>query len=70
MELLQLELARRIRFRSWKDVVVFIAMCLFYVLLTWAAKKLFPNLSEKVTNSVIAVIMVILTVILLIAVGD
>ncbi len=69
MYLTVLEMARRVRFRSWKDVLVFVLMIPIYILLTWGVKKLFPNLPEKAANVIIFIIMVILTVVLLFAVG-
>ncbi len=43
-------LTRRIRIRSWKDVVTIIVTGVVYVLLRFGLGKLFPNLSDKVLN--------------------
>ncbi|MBQ8010622.1 MAG: hypothetical protein IJ265_03625 [Oscillospiraceae bacterium] len=46
------EMARRIRIRSWKDVVlVLIATAVLFVL-QWAMHRFLPNLSENVVKVV------------------
>ena len=63
-------LMRRIRIRSWKDVVVYVVGFAAYVGLLYFLKKLFPAMSEKTVNVISFIIVLILIVVLLFAVGD
>ena len=69
MDMLQIEMARRIRIRSWKDVAVIIALIPIVILLQWAVKKLFPDLSERTADIIVKVVGAVICVILLFAVG-
>ncbi len=60
------ELTRRIRIRSWKDVVVYVVGIAVYVLLIYGLPKLFPNLPQKAVNIIAAVVLVILVFALLV----
>lgn len=63
-----MELARRIRIRSWKDVVVIIALIPIVIILQWVVKKLFPDLSERAVDVIVKIAGVIICVILLFAI--
>ncbi len=40
-------MARRIRIRSWKDLVLALVAVLVILCVQWVLKKLFPNMPEK-----------------------
>lgn len=63
-----MELARRILIRSWKDVVVIIALIPIVIILQWVVKKLFPDLSERAVDVIVKIAGVIICVILLFAI--
>lgn len=63
-----MELARRIRIRSWKDVVIILVMIPIVIVLQWVVKKLFPDLQERTVDIIVRIAGVIICVILLFAI--
>ena len=43
-------MARRIRIRSWKDLVLVIVAALVIYGVQWVLKKLFPNMPDKAVS--------------------
>lgn len=43
-------MARRIRIRSWKDLVLVIVAALVIFGVQWVLKKLFPNMPDKAVS--------------------
>ena len=67
---IQGELARRYRFRSWKDVVLFIVLCILYAIADNLMEKYVPAISEKVRRVILFIIFLIICLVALFAIGD
>jgi hypothetical protein len=61
---------RRIRIRSWKDVVVIVVIGVLYALLDMVGQKYFPQISQKTRRRILYILLIIVCVILLFAVGE
>lgn len=63
-------MARRIRIRSWKDLVLIIVAAVIIFGLQWLLKKFMPNMSEKTVNIISYAIGFVIILIGVFAVGD
>ncbi len=70
MILAQQDLARRIRFRSWKDVVLFIVMCVLYAIADNLMEKYVPAISEKNRRVILFIVFLVICLVVLFAIGD
>lgn len=62
-----LEMMRRIRIRSWKDVAAILVCAVVYTAISLGLPKLFPNIPQKAANVIAGVAGVIVTFVMLFA---
>ncbi len=63
-------MARRVRIRSWKDLVLIFVAAVIIFGLQWLMKKFMPNIPEKTVTVISYVIGFVIIVIGVFAVGD
>ncbi len=63
-------MARRVRIRSWKDLVLILVAAVIIFALQWLLKKFMPDLSEKTVNIISYAIGFVIILIGVFAVGD
>ncbi len=63
-------MARRIRIRSWKDLVLIFVAAVIIFGLQWLLKKFMPDMSEKTVNIISYAIGFVIILIGVFAVGD
>ena len=70
MQVLQGELARRIHFRSWKDVILFVVLCVLYAIADSLMEKYVPAVGEKTRRVILFIIFLISCVAAIFMIGD